>query len=865
MPENLIETPTNNVNEEIEKLVQYSKKALENFMNFDQQKIDEIVHKMAIAGVKNHVRLAKISCEETLRGIVEDKIIKNLFATENIWNSIKNQKTVGEINDPNFENFVEIAEPIGVIAGVTPVTNPTSTTMFKSLICVKTRNPIIFGFHPSAQQCSVEAAKIMQEAAIKAGAPEHCIGWIETPSIEATNYLMNHKGVSLVLATGGSAMVKSAYSTGKPALGVGPGNVPCYIEKTADLSQACTDLILSKTFDNGMICASEQSVIVDEEIQGKFERFMRVNGCYFLSEKETELLSNLVFNHKNKMLNGQIVGKNAHFIAAQAGINVPQNTKILIAALDDVGIDFPLSIEKLSPILAYYIVKSHKKAFEIAKKVLNFSGLGHTAVMHSNNHDLIKKFGKTMEAGRIIVNSPSTHGAIGDIYNVCTPSLTLGCGSYGKNSTTDNISAKNLINIKRVFKRKNNMQWFKVPNKIFFGENSVEYLQKLRNFKKVFVVSDKTMLKLGYVDKVSYYLNKRDEKCEIRVFDDVEPDPSVQTVLSGAEIMKNFNPDTIIAIGGGSVIDAAKGMWLFYEYPELLFENLKLKFMDIEKRVCNFPKLGSKAQFIAIPTTSGTGSEVTAFTVITDKQNAVKYPIADYSLTPTISIIDSQFVLSLPKAATADTGLDVLTHAIEAYVSVMASDYTDGLALQAIEMVFEYLPRAYKFGDKDKEAREKMHNASTIAGMAFTNAFLGLNHSMAHNLGGAFHITHGRANSLLLPHIIEYNCEKPTKFSAFPKYKKFVADKKYVKIAQLIGRGGKTTKESIINLISAIRELQTELKMPLTIKECGVDENEFFEKIYKLAENAHADQCTGTNPRYPLISEIKEIYAKAYK
>ena len=854
-----------NIREMIDKLADNANEALKKYMELDQEQVDKIVKAMAMAGLEHHRELAKLAFEETKRGIYEDKIIKNLFSTEYIWHSIKYEKTVGIIEENELEGYVEVAEPIGIVAGVTPVTNPTSTTMFKALICAKSRNPIIFGFHPSSQKSSVKAAEILRDAAIKAGAPENCIQWIEYPSVEATNALMNHPLVSLILATGGSGMVKAAYSCGKPALGVGPGNAPCYIEKTANLHRACTDLMLSKTFDNGMICASEQAVIVDIEIHEEFEKYMKENNCYFLNEEEIKKLSDYAINSEKKAVNPEVVGQKASWIAKQAGIEVPEETKILIARLEGVGTEYPLSREKLSPILAYYVVRNTKEGFERCRQMLEFGGLGHSAIIHSKNDEIIKEFGKEMKVGRIIVNSPSSQGAIGDIYNTNTPSLTLGCGSYGNNSTTSNVSTVNLINKKKIAKRRVNMQWFKIPPKIYFENDSVQYLEKMNNISRAFIVTDPTMLKLGYVDKVLYYLRKRKQYCHSKIYSDIEPDPDVETIMRGVEEMRDFNPDVIIAIGGGSSIDAAKGMWLFYEHPDTTFDGLKQKFMDIRKRVVKFPNLGEKAKFVAIPTTSGTGSEVTAFAVITDRKNGnIKYPLADYALRPDVAIIDPQFVTSLPKTATADTGLDVLTHALESYVSNMASDYTDGLALQAMDLVFEYLKRAYDNGENDLVAREKMHNASCIAGMAFTNAFLGLNHSMAHKLGGEYHIPHGRANAVLLPYVIKYNSQKPTKFAAFPKYEEFIADKKYAKAARTLGIAGNTDEESIDNLIKAIKELMRDLNMPMSIKECGVPEDVFMANLDKLAENAHDDQCTGANPRYPLIEEIKELYKMAY-
>lgn len=851
------------VNEMVNELAVKAEKALREYMLLDQEQVDKIVNAMALAGLDHHMELAKMAVEETNRGVYEDKVIKNIFATEYIWHSIKDEKTAGIIEENELEGYVEVAEPIGIVAGVTPVTNPTSTTMFKSLICAKARNPIIFGFHPSAQQCSKRAAEILREAAVKAGAPEDCIQWIEEPSIEATTALMNHPSVSLILATGGAGMVKSAYSCGKPALGVGPGNAPCYIETTAKLKRACTDLMLSKTFDNGMICASEQAVVVDKVVKAAFEDYMKENDCYFLNDDEIRQLTE--FMMPEGKLNSKVVGMPAAVIAGMAGINVDSKTKILIAKLDGVGPEYPLSREKLSPVLAYYVVDGYEEGFDVCKKILDFGGLGHSAIIHSTNEEVIKKFGEAMKVGRIIVNSPSSQGAIGDIYNTNTPSLTLGCGSYGHNSTTSNVSTVNLINKKKIAERRVNMQWFKIPPKIYFEKDSIQYLENMEGISRAFIVTDPMMVKLGYVDKALYYLRKREQYCHSKIYSDVEPDPDVDTIMRGVAEMCDFKPDVIIAIGGGSAIDAAKGMWLFYEHPDATFDGLKQKFMDIRKRVVKFPNLGQLAKFVAVPTTSGTGSEVTAFAVITDRKNGnIKYPLADYALKPDVAIIDPQFVMSLPKSATADTGMDVLTHALEAYVSNMASDYTDGLALQAIDLVFDYLKRAYDHGEEDEKAREKMHNASCIAGMAFTNAFLGLNHSMAHKLGGEYHIPHGRANAVLLPYVIKYNATKPTKFATFPKYEYFVADEKYAKAARFVGLAGNTTEESVDNLIKAIRKLMKDLNMPMSIRECGVDEDVFMSGLRKLAENAHDDQCTGANPRYPLVEEIMELYKQAY-
>lgn len=850
--------------ERVNVLVEKANKAKKEMLKLDQKSVDKIVKEMAKCGLDKHIELAQLAVDETQRGVFEDKVTKNIFATEYVYNSIKYNKTVGVIEENEEENYKLIAEPIGVIAGVTPVTNPTSTTMFKSIIAMKSRNPIIFSFHPSAQKSSSEAAKVVRDAAIAAGAPKDCIQWIEEPSIEASNALMKNEGVSLILATGGPGMVKAAYSSGKPALGVGAGNVPCYIEKTADIKQAVNDLILSKTFDNGMICASEQAVIIDEEIYDDVVALMKAYDCYFVNKEEKKLLEGLVINKETCTINANIVGQSAYKIAEMAGIkNAPKDAKILVAELEGVGHDYPLSREKLSPILACYKVRGYKEGIQRCVEMTEFGGLGHSAVIHSHNDDIILEFGEKVRTGRLLVNAPSTHGAIGDIYNVNMPSLTLGCGSMGNNSTTDNVSAVNLINVKKVTMRRNNMQWFRIPERVYHEFGSVSYLEKMADTNRVMIVTDRMMVQLGYVDKLTYHLRKRNNPVMIEVFADVEPDPSVETVLNGANVMRQFKPDTIIALGGGSSMDAAKGMWLFYENPEVDFDDLRLRFMDIRKRVFKFPKLGRQAKLVAIPTTSGTGSEVTSFAVVTDKVNNVKYPLADYELTPDIAIIDPNFVMTVPKSVTADTGVDVLTHAIEAYVSVMATDYTDALAIKAIEMVFEYLPRAYKDGS-DREAREKMHNASCMAGMAFANAFLGINHSLAHKLGSEFHIPHGRANAVLLPYVIRYNATKPTKFSAFPKYKSFVADKKYAEIAKYIGLKANTTEEGVNNLIDAINKLLVELNIPKTIAECGVSEKDFMASVDKLAIDAFDDQCTPANPRYPLVSELKDIYLTAF-
>lgn len=847
----------------IQTLIDKANKAHAAFMSMDQQQIDRIVQAMALAGLDKHMMLAKMAVEETGRGVYEDKITKNIFATEYVYHSIKYDKTVGVIEDNEYENFQKIAEPVGIIMGITPVTNPTSTTMFKALISIKTRNPIIFGFHPSAQNCSREAAKILLEAAVKHGAPADCIQWIDDPSMDRTNALMNHNDVALILATGGSGMVRAAYSCGKPALGVGPGNVPCFIEKTADINQAVTDLILSKSFDNGMICASEQAVIIEEPIFDQVKKKMIANGCYFVNKEEAAKLTAGAINAEKCAVNPAIVGQSAVAIAQLCGIEVPASTKILVAEIEGVGVKFPLSAEKLSPVLACYKVKTAAEGIERAAEVVAFGGMGHSSVIHSNNEEVISKFADRLQTGRIIVNSPSTHGAIGDIYNTNMPSLTLGCGSYGRNSTSSNVTAVNLINVKRVARRTVNMQWFKVPNKVYFEKGATQYLAKMPDITRVAIITDAMMVKLGYVEKVEHYLRQRQMPVAIEVFSDVEPDPSTTTVDRGTEMMRRFQPDCIIALGGGSPMDAAKAMWLFYEYPDTDFNDLKQKFMDIRKRIYKYPRLGVKAKFVAIPTTSGTGSEVTSFAVITDKNlGNTKYPLADYELTPDVAIVDPEFVYSLPRTAVADTGMDVLTHAIEAYVSVMANDYTDGLAIKAIQLVFQYLEQSALQGDK--LAREKMHNASTIAGMAFANAFLGINHSLAHKWGGQYHTAHGRTNAILMPHVIRYNAKKPTKFASFPKYSHFVADERYAEIARILGLPARTTEEGVNSLINAIRKMNKTLGIEESFQEIGFDAKDFEAHVDYLADRAFEDQCTTANPKLPLVTELADVYRNAF-
>ena len=846
--------------EMVNDLVAKGQEALKAMEEFTQEQVDHIVHQMAMAGLDAHMPLAKMAVEETGRGVYEDKCIKNMYASEYIWNNIKNDKTVGVIRDDEQHNIIEVAAPVGVVCGVTPTTNPTSTTIFKALISIKTRNPIIFAFHPSAQKSSAEAARIVRDAAIAAGAPENCVQWIDQPSMEATSHLMNHAGVAIVLATGGAGMVKSAYSTGKPALGVGPGNTPAYIEKSAKIKRAVNDLIVSKTFDNGMICASEQGVIVDKEIYDDVKAEFLAHQVHFVTKEDLPKLEATVMNEAKTAVNPKVVGMPATQIAEWAGIKVPAGTKILVAELEGTGKEYPLSLEKLSPVLAMVKATDRDHAFQLCENMLEF-GLGHTAVIHSEDEELQLAFGLKMKACRVLVNSPAAQGGIGDLYNEMIPSLTLGCGSYGKNSVSKNVTAINLINTKTIAKRRNNMQWFKLPSKIYFEKNSLNYLEQMKDVEKVFIVCDKGMVDLGYVDRVIEALNRREGKVSIEVFSDVEPDPSTNTVYKGTDQMMNFEPDTIIALGGGSPMDAAKGMWMFYENPNVEFFGAKQKFLDIRKRTYRIPE-PNKTKFVCIPTTSGTGSEVTPFAVITDSETGVKYPLADYALTPHVAIVDPQFVYSVPASVTADTGMDVLTHAIESYVSVMASDYTRGLSLQAIKLVFESLEDSVK--RPNEVNREKMHNASCLAGMAFANAFLGVCHSIAHKCGGAYHIPHGRTNAILLPHIIRYNAKDPSKHALFPKYDYFRAHEDYADIARFLGLKGETTEELVEALATAVAELGETVGIDMSFKAQGVTENQLNETVDQLAELAYLDQCTTANPKEPLISELKEIIIQAY-
>ena len=854
---------TKDVQTIIDELATKGVEALDAMSNFTQEQVDHIVHQAAIAALDKHMYLAKLAVDETGRGIYEDKAIKNMYASEYIWNSIKYDRTVGVIAEDKEQGLVSIAEPVGVICGVTPTTNPTSTTIFKALIALKTRNSIVFAFHPSAQKSSAEAARIVRDAAIEAGAPKNCIQWIEEPSIEATGLLMNHPKIATVLATGGPGMVKAAYSTGKPALGVGAGNVPSYIAADAKIKRAVNDIIVSKTFDNGMICASEQAAIVDAAIYDEVKAEFEAHQCVIISKKaDIAKLEKVVLNEARTAVNGAIVGHSAIEIAEKAGLKVPAGTKMLLAEIPDATMEHPLALEKLSPVLALIKSDGVEDGFKKAEGMLNLGGLGHTAVIHTENEDLQLQYGIRMKACRVLVNSPSAEGGIGNIYNNMIPSLTLGCGSHGHNSVSHNVSSFDLLNVKTLSKRRNNMQWFRVPPKIFFEKDSITYLRHI-DAERVMLVCDPGMVQFGYADLVKRQLELNRHRPAVDVFSDVEPNPSTNTVYKGLERFVDFQPDVIIALGGGSAMDAAKAMWMFFEHPDVSFFGAKQKFLDIRKRTYKIP-YAQKTTFICIPTTSGTGSEVTSFAVITDSETHIKYPLADYALTPDIAIVDPALVMSVPASVTADTGMDVLTHAIESYVSVMASDYTRGLSLQAIKLVFENLEHSYRFGDE--ESREKMHNASTMAGMAFANAFLGINHSLAHKVGPMFDIPHGRTNAILMPHVIRYNGRDPQKHAMFPKYDYFRADKDYADIARFMGWG--TDKQSDAELVEVLAQKVYELGVAVGIdmnwKGQGVTKKLLQDTAYTLAEHAYEDQCTTANPKEPLISELKEIIEVAF-
>ncbi|MFD5372301.1 bifunctional acetaldehyde-CoA/alcohol dehydrogenase [Streptomyces sp. NPDC127103] len=857
--------------EMVDGLVREALGALDRFETFDQEQVDHIVKKASLAALSAHGDLAKLAVEETGRGLFEDKAVKNLFACEHVTHSMAGLKTAGVIRRDELSGITEIAEPVGVICAMTPVTNPTSTTVFKALIALKTRNPIVFAFHPSAQRCSAEAARIVRDAAVAAGAPAGCVQWIEEPSMAATGLLMHHEGVSTILATGGNAMVKAAYSCGKPALGVGAGNVPAYVTRSGRLPRAIHDIVLSKAFDNGMICASEQAVILDAEVYeegiAEFERL----GAYVVTAAEKTKLEEYVFGTTayatgcgGAKLNADVVGRSPHWIAEQAGFEVPENTSILLAECAEVGEGEPLTREKLSPVLAALKADSTEHGLELSARMVEFHGLGHSAAIHTEDEELAEEFGRRVKAIRVIVNAPSTFGGIGDVYNSFLPSLTLGCGSYGHNSVSDNVTAVNLINVKRIGRRTTNMQWYKVPPKIYFERGALRYLGEMEGLKRVTLVTDRTMGEIGFVQKVTDILNGREEPVALQVIDSVEPNPELATVRDGAAAMRAFRPDTIIALGGGSPMDAAKIMWLMYERPEVEFADTKEKFFDIRKRAYRFPKLGEKARLVAIPTTSGTGSEVTPFAVISDPEAAQKYPLADYALTPDVAIVDPALPLHLPPTVTADSGFDALTHATEAYVSAYANDFTDGQCLQAIKLIFQNLETCVTEGARAPEARERMHNASTIAGMAFANAFLGLVHAMAHTLGNTFHVAHGRANALLLPHVIRHNGTVTHKAVPWPKAEVYRAPERFQEIARTLGLPAATPAEGVESYARAVEELRTRCGIPASFREEGVDEAAFLAGLPQQAMNAYADQCAPANPRMPMIDEMKELMTRAY-
>jgi len=867
-------SPEINQIDEIDELVAGALKALDAYAPFTQVEIDHIVKKAAVAALNKHGELADLAVRDTGRGVFEDKAVKNIFACEHVSNSMANLKTVGVVNRDDLNGIVEIAEPVGVIAGITPVTNATSTAIFKSLMALKTRNPIIFGFHPQAQECSAAAARVVRDAAIAAGAPENCIQWIDKPSIEATNSLMNHPGVSLILATGGSAMVSAAYSCGKPALGVGPGNVPAYIEKSAKLKRAVNDVVLSKAFDNGMICASEQAVILDDEIYDAAMAEFAILHAHRATKKEKALLEKFIFgvaaNDKNcagAKLNASAVGKSPMWIAEQAGFTVPADTSIIMVEVPEVGPSEPMTREKLTPVIAVLRATSTEHGIKLAEQMVEFDGLGHSAAIHTGSDALAEEFGTRMKAVRIIRDAPASLGGIGDIYNAFIPSLTLGCGSYGHNSVSNNVSAINLVNIKRIGRRNNNLQWFKVPAKTFFEPNAIRYLADMKGVSRVTIVTDKTMSSIGFVDKVLDVLASRSERVTTQVIDYVEPEPSVETVQKGAAEMRAFKPDTIIALGGGSPMDASKVMWLLYEHPEINFSDLKQKFFDVRKRAFKFPNLGEVASLVCIPTTSGTGAEVTPFAVITDTENGHKYPLADYALTPTVAIIDPVLTALMPKSLAADSGFDALTHATEAYVSVYANDFTDGMALQAIRLIFDNLAMSVNGepGHPDTAAaREKMHNAGTIAGMAFGSAFLGIVHAMAHTLGSTFKLVHGRTNAVLLPLVVRYNGSVPTKLTSWPKYETYVAPERFQAIAAMLGLPAASAAEGVESYAVALEALRSKVGIPASFAAWGVDEANYMSRLDEVAMGSYEDQCAPANPRMPMREDMKDIITAAY-
>ena len=847
--------------EYISNLINKVKAAQQKFATYSQEQVDEIFRRVALKASSLRIDMAKMAVEETGMGIAEDKVIKNHFASEYIYNKFKNVKTCGVIEEDKDNGLIKFAEPVGVIAGVIPTTNPTSTVIFKSLITLKTRNGIIFSPHPRAKKCTIEMARIILEEAVKAGAPKDIIAWVDEPTILRTQYLMQQS--DLILATGGPGMVKSAYSSGTPAIGVGPGNTPAVIDETADIQMAVSSILMSKTFDNGMICASEQSVIIVDSIYDKVKAEFIKRGAYVLNDKERAKVAATII--QDGKVNAAIVGQKAAKIAEMSGVKADENVKVLIGEVSKIGVQEPFSYEKLSPCLAMYHAKYFDDAMNKAKHLVEFAGNGHTSILYTNprNDDRIKLYGDTMTTGRVMINCPAAQGAIGDIYNFrLEPSLTLGCGSWGRNSVSENVGVKHLMNIKTVAKREENMLWFKVPPKVYFKPGCLSLaLKELKGRKKAFIVTDKALFDLGYTKKVTDVLDTLD--IQYKIFSDVKPDPDLTTINKARDMVESFEPDILLALGGGSPIDACKILWIMYEHPELKFEDLARRFMDIRKRIFEFPQMGVKAQMVAIPTTSGTGSEVTPFSIITDDKTGVKYAIADYALTPSMAIVDTDLVLTMPKGLCAASGIDVMTHALESYVSCMATDYTRGLSVESGKLIYENLVKSYETADA--EAREKVHHAATIAGMAFANAFLGVCHSMAHKLGAAFHIPHGFANALLICQVIRYNANDcPAKQATFPQYRFPNTKAAYAEFARGIGLKGKTDDEAVENLIAALQEMKKKLNIPLSIKDWGINKEDWEKAMKKLPELAFDDQCTGANPRYPLFKEIEQMYRYAY-
>lgn len=851
----------------LKNLIEKVKIAQEKFSKYSQEQVDKIFFKAALAANQNRIPLAKLAVTETKMGILEDKVIKNHFASEYIYNAYKNKKTCGILEEDPAYGTMKIAEPIGVIAALIPTTNPTSTAIFKTLLALKTRNGIIISPHPRAKHSTIKASKIVLEAAIKAGAPENIIAWIDEPSIDLTNELM--KNSDMILATGGPGMVKSAYSSGKPAIGVGAGNTPAIIDDTADIKLAVNSIMHSKTFDNGLICASEQAVIVLENIYEDVKNEFKLRGAYFLNEDESNKVRSTMFI--NGKINSKIVGQSANTIAQIAGISVPENTKVLIGEVQETNVNEVLSFEKLSPVLAMYKAQNFDQALDKAEHLIAIGGYGHTSSIYLNEvteKNKIEKFSEKMKTCRILVNTPSSHGGIGDIYNFkLIPSLTLGCGSWGGNSTYDNVGVKNLLNIKTVALRRENMLWFRTPEKVYIKKGclpvALDEIKHVLNKKRVFIVTDNFLYKNGYTKPIT---NKLEEmNIDYSTFYNVEPDPTLACAKEGALQMAAFEPDCVIAIGGGSAMDAGKIMWVLYEHPDVDFLDMAMRFSDIRKRIYTFPKMGQKAYFIAVPTSAGTGSEVTPFAVITDEKTKIKYPLADYELMPNMAIVDADMMMNAPKGLTSASGIDAVTHALEAYASMMATDFTDGLALKALKIIFKYLPIAYNDGPHQPEAREKMANAATIAGMAFANAFLGVCHSMAHKLGAFFHLPHGIANALMINEVLKFNSSiAPTKMGTFPQYEYPHTLKRYAEISDYLCLGGSNDEEKLNNLITKIDELKEKIGIKKSIKEYGIDESEFLNKLDEMSEQAFDDQCTGANPRYPLIDEIKQMYLNAY-